>query len=151
MTFQSKPFSQLTTYELFSIMRERVDVFVVEQNCPYPEIDDTDIDPATMHLYRFENDNVASYARCYLKNEAYSAFGRVLVAKTQRGKGIGFELVKEAIDCCFSHFPKQDIYIGAQTYLLDFYRSFGFELQGEVYLEDGIAHQDMILKKPSTN
>lgn len=151
MSIHTKKFDQLTTTELFSIMRERVDVFVVEQQCAYPELDDTDIDSQTMHLYSVKNDSVASYARCYLKNETYSAIGRVLVTKSQRGKGIGFELMKEAIECCFSHFPKQDIYIGAQTYLLDFYRSFGFELVGKAYLEDGIAHQDMILKKPPTN
>jgi len=149
MSLQSKRFEQLSTHELFLLMRARVDVFVVEQTCPYPELDDIDCHPQTLHLYDMADSMVASYARCYLKNETYSAIGRVLVAKSQRGNRVGLELVAQAIKCCFIHFPKQHIYIGAQTYLLDFYRSFGFEAVGETYLEDGIAHQDMILQNPS--
>lgn len=150
MALQRKRFEQLSTNELFLLMRARVDVFVVEQACPYPELDDTDCHPQTLHLYDMADSMVVSYARCYLKDETYSAIGRVLVAKPLRGEGVGFDLVTQAIRSCFKYFPKQHIYIGAQTYLLDFYRSFGFEPVGEAYLEDGIAHQDMILQNPST-
>ena len=86
-------------------------------------------------------------ARCYEKDTHYSAIGRVLVAQSQRSSGLGKELVSHAIACCRTHWPTRDIYIGAQTYLLNFYRSFGFECVGEEYLEDGIPHQDMILKQ----
>lgn len=80
------------------------------------------------------------------KNKHYSAIGRVLVSESARGKGLATLLVNEAINCCKTHWPERDIYIGAQTYLLEFYRSFGFKDYGNEYLEDGIAHQDMILK-----
>ncbi|HEA15405.1 hypothetical protein LCGC14_2958170 [marine sediment metagenome] len=149
MQLVSKVFSELSTRELFAIMRTRVDVFVVEQQCPYPELDDIDCSATTQHLYWLEAEQLAAYARCYEKNEQYSAIGRVLVEQSQRGKGLAAQLVKEAIQCCFTHWPNKDIYIGAQTYLLGFYQSLGFQCTGEPYLEDGIAHQDMILKNRS--
>jgi len=128
-------------------MRERIDVFVVEQACPYPELDDHDIAASTRHVYLLDGQTVNAYARCYEKDAQYSAIGRVLVAQSQRSSGLGKQLVKAAINCCKSQWPTKDIYIGAQTYLLNFYRSFGFECVGDEYLEDGIAHQDMILKR----
>ena len=146
MAFKCEPFSALDSQTLFAIMRERVDVFVVEQACPYPELDDVDIADATRHLYSLNRQTVNAYARCYEKDAHYSAIGRVLVAQSQRSSGLGKELVSHAINCCKAQWPSRDIYIGAQTYLLNFYRSFGFECVGNEYLEDGIAHQDMILK-----
>ena len=147
MAFKCEPFSALDSQTLFAIMRERVDVFVVEQACPYPELDDVDIADATRHLYSLNRQTVNAYARCYEKDAHYSAIGRVLVAQSQRSSGLGKELVSHAINCCKAQWPSRDIYIGAQTYLLNFYRSFGFECVGEEYLEDGIPHQDMILKQ----
>ncbi|NMM40790.1 GNAT family N-acetyltransferase [Pseudoalteromonas arctica] len=149
MQLVSKVFSELSTHELFAIMRTRVDVFVVEQQCPYPELDNVDCMANTIHLYWLDAEQLAAYARCYEKNEQYSAIGRVLVEKSQRGKGLAALLVKEAIQCCFTHWPNKDIYIGAQTYLLAFYQLQGFQCTGEPYLEDGIAHQDMILRNRS--
>lgn len=146
MAFKCEPFSALDSQTLFAIMRERVDVFVVEQACPYPELDDVDIADATRHLYSLNRQTVNAYARCYEKDVHYSAIGRVLVTQSQRSSGLGKELVSHAINCCKAQWPSRDIYIGAQTYLLNFYRSFGFECVGNEYLEDGIAHQDMILK-----
>ena len=146
MAFKCEPFSALDSQTLFAIMRERVDVFLVEQACPYPELDDVDIADATRHLYSLNRQTVNAYARCYEKDAQYSAIGRVLVTQSQRSSGLGKELVSHAINCCKTQWPSRDIYIGAQTYLLNFYRSFGFECVGNEYLEDGIAHQDMILK-----
>ncbi|MBH0033676.1 GNAT family N-acetyltransferase [Pseudoalteromonas sp. NZS71_1] len=146
MQFKCEQFDAFDTQTLFTIMRGRVDVFVVEQKCPYPELDDVDIDLNTQHLYTLDNGRLHTYARCYEKNEQYSAIGRVLVSKSARGKGDATLLVSKAIDCCKERWPERDIYIGAQTYLLDFYRSFGFEDYKSEYLEDGIPHQDMILK-----
>jgi ElaA protein len=146
MVFQCKPFIALDTHSLFTIMRGRVDVFVVEQMCPYPELDEHDIAATTQHLYCLAGERLLAYARCYEKNANYSAIGRVLVNKTERGKGLAQQLVAEAINCCKSQWPDRDIYIGAQTYLLDFYRGFGFNTVNAAYLEDGIAHQDMILQ-----
>lgn len=146
MHFNCEPFDKLTPHTLFSIMKGRVDVFVVEQKCPYPELDDVDTSETTQHIYTLDNMQLMSYARCYEKNGQYSAIGRVLVSEHHRGKGIASKLVEQAIACCKTHWPERDIVIGAQTYLLDFYESFGFKCTGDAYLEDGIPHQDMILK-----
>lgn len=139
-----KSFSQLNTTELFSLMRARVDVFVVEQNCPYPELDDADIDEHTKHILGYVDNTLAVYARCIHKGEKV-AIGRVLVVETQRGKGLANALMKEALNVCNRAFAEREIMLSAQTYLLDFYQQFGFEIQGEKYLEDGIEHQDMVL------
>lgn len=149
MQFRCEPFELLDTKTLFIIMRGRVEVFVVEQMCPYPELDGHDIAPTTQHLYAINNDQLVSYARCYDKNTQYSSIGRVLVDKKARGNGYATDLITAAIHCCKTQWPERDIYIGAQTYLVDFYSSFGFEKEGGEYLEDGIAHQNMILKLKS--
>ncbi|WP_338362577.1 GNAT family N-acetyltransferase [uncultured Pseudoalteromonas sp.] len=145
MPFKCVHFNALDTRTLFTIMRGRVDVFVVEQTCPYPELDDVDTHAHTQHLFAIDDNRLLAYARCYEKSETYSAIGRVLVSKSERGKGLATELVKAAIACCQKQWPERQIYIGAQTYLLAFYRTFGFEEVGEQYLEDGIPHQDMVL------
>jgi len=148
MNLITKSFSELTTKELFLIAKGRVDVFVVEQNCAYPELDHVDCDNTTKHLYWLTDDRLDAYARCYVKDDTYSAIGRVLISKEQRGNGFAQELVANAIARCFELWPSRDIYIGAQTYLLDFYRTLGFTTIAQPYLEDGIEHQDMILKRP---
>ena len=141
-----KSYEELSKDELLAILRARVDVFVVEQNCPYPEIDDVDNDELTQHVFLFREQQLAAYARCYKKNEQYSAFGRVLVAQQFRGEGLATKLVQMAIDTCLEHWPDKAIMIGAQCYLTGFYRQFGFENVGDDYLEDGIPHQDMCLR-----
>ena len=146
MEFKCESFIALNTHTLFTIVRGRIEVFVVEQMCPYSELDDNDTANTTVHIYQMDKNNLLAYARCYEKNAQYSAIGRVLVAKSERGKGVAKRLVNEAINCCKANWPERDIYIGAQTYLLDFYRSLGFEGVNDEYLEDGIAHHDMILK-----
>lgn len=143
--FQCKPFTALTPSALFMIMRTRVDVFVVEQACAYPELDDNDIAQTTQHVYLAHDNILHAYARCYEKNSQYSAIGRVLVNQSKRGTGLSYKLVNHAIECCKRQWPERDVYIGAQTYLIDFYRSFGFECINDAYFEDGIAHQDMVL------
>lgn len=141
-----KSYDELSKDELLAILRARVDVFVVEQNCPYPEIDDVDNDELTQHVFLFREQQLAAYARCYKKNEQYSAFGRVLVAQQFRGEGLATKLVQMAIYTCLEHWPDKAIMIGAQCYLTGFYQQFGFENVGDDYLEDGIPHQDMCLR-----
>lgn len=150
MNLTVKPFSALTTKELFIIAKGRVDVFVVEQACAYPELGEVDCHSATQHVYWFAAEQqLGAYARCYVKNEKYSAIGRVLISESQRGNGLAQKLMKHAIAVCVEQWPCKDVYIGAQTYLLDFYSDFGFTPIAQPYLEDGIEHQDMILKNPS--
>ncbi|WP_421418540.1 GNAT family N-acetyltransferase [Pseudoalteromonas lipolytica] len=144
--FSIKTYGALSKDELLSILRARVDVFVVEQTCPYPEIDDIDNHQETLHLCLFKDNRLAAYARCYPKNTELSAFGRVLVTADFRGQGLAKQLVQTAIDTCQQHWPERAITIGAQCYLVDFYQQFGFKCVGEDYLEDGIPHQDMCLQ-----
>lgn len=148
MNLITKSFSELTTKELFLIAKGRVDVFVVEQACAYPELDNVDCNNTTEHLYWLTDEHLGAYARCYLKGDKYSAIGRVLISKEYRGNGFAHELVTQAIERCFQLWPNREIYIGAQTYLLDFYQALGFTAIKQPYLEDGIEHQDMILKRP---
>lgn len=144
--FSVKSYSELSKDELFAILRARVDIFVVEQTCPYPEIDEVDNNELTQHVFLFKGQQVAAYARCYKKSEQFSAFGRVLVAEQFRGEGLATKLVQTAIDICKEHWLDKSIMIGAQCYLTGFYQQFGFENVGDDYLEDGIPHQDMCLK-----
>ncbi len=144
--FSIKSYNELSKDELFAILRVRVDVFVVEQTCPYPEIDEVDNNAQTQHVFLFKGQQVAAYARCYKKNEQFSAFGRVLVAEQFRGERLATKLVQTAIYTCKEHWPDKAIMIGAQCYLTGFYQQLGFENVGDDYLEDGIPHQDMCLK-----
>jgi len=143
----SKSFVQLTTTELYQLLKLRVDVFVVEQECAYPELDNLDMNHDTRHIMFYEGDALLAYARCLAPKVVFDinpAIGRVLVSKQGRGRGLAKELMLESIKQAESSWPKQNIKLSAQTYLLDFYKSLGFSPIGEAYLEDGIEHQDML-------
>ena len=145
--WHSIPFNQLTTEQLYDVLKLRVDIFVVEQNCPYPELDDKDRMSGTYHLLGVDVDgNLLAYARVLAPGVSYqeSSIGRVAVAMSARGKGIALRLMGQAIALARQHWPKDKIKIGAQEYLLDFYQGLGFKPASEVYLEDGIPHLDMI-------
>ena len=144
INWQCKSFSQLSRHELFTLMRARVDVFVVEQHCPYPELDDADIDDNTVHILGYVDSQLAVYARCLSKDDK-AAIGRVLCIESMRGKGLAQQLMTKALQVCEQHFAQRQVVLSAQTYLLDFYRGFGFVTVGARYLEDGIEHQDMAL------
>ena len=146
-----QPFDGLTTHQLFDVLKLRVDVFVVEQECAYPELDEKDRHPETRHLMGFSGQALVAYARLIPPGLSYesASIGRVVTAAKYRRNGAGRALVKEAIRLCVTHWPHNNIEIGAQEYLLDFYQSFGFEANSPVYLEDGIPHLDM--KKISTS
>ena len=144
-----KSFDQLTTDELYDLLKLRVDVFVVEQNCPYPELDNKDRHPDTRHL---TGKNKAGKILAYLRilppdlNYNHPGIGRVVVDKTQRGRHLCRKMVQKAVDFCDDRWPGQGIKIGAQAYLTDFYISLGFNPVSDVYLEDGIPHVDMVKK-----
>lgn len=139
-----KPFSTLTCAELYQVLRVRQDVFVVEQNCPYNDIDDTDAE--WLHLLGRQGEQLVAYARLRLdapEHPGVARIGRVLVIESGRGQGVARELMQRSMDYIHEHAPGRVIAIGAQCYLLDFYRSLGFQNVGEPYDEDGIPHQDM--------
>jgi ElaA protein len=149
-TFITKPFIQLTLDELYEIMKLRQEVFVVEQNCPYLDADG--IDPLSLHcmLINKENNKLLAYTRIIPENivyQGYSSIGRVVSSPSIRGLGLGKVLMNNTIATLKEKLgTTYPIKIGAQSYLLQFYESFGFVSTGEEYLEDGIPHTKMILE-----
>ncbi|MDO5088505.1 MAG: GNAT family N-acetyltransferase [Leptotrichiaceae bacterium] len=143
MKWTCKQFNDLTLNELFLIYRERVTVFVVEQNCPYQEIDDNDL--TATHIYKINNGKLTAYCRLIPMKDGIH-LGRVLVTENERKLGIGRELVYEALKTAREKWPNEPVHAQAQAYLEKFYGSFGFKAVSDVYLEDNIPHLDMILK-----
>lgn len=141
MNYQVKTFDELTTKEFYMLVKERIAVFVVEQNCPYQEVDE--IDPEALHTFLTdEQGNVAAYTRIYKEEDAVH-FGRVLVAKEHRQSGLGKQIVQRTLEVIEQKYPNTPIIIGAQDYLRSFYESLGFNAISDVYLEDDIPHIDM--------
>ncbi|MBV6442989.1 MAG: GNAT family N-acetyltransferase [Haliscomenobacteraceae bacterium CHB4] len=147
LTFSCLPFGQLTPFELYDIMALRQEVFIVEQNCPYLDADGKDL--ASWHLMgRNEADHLICYTRLLPEGVSYKGYvsiGRVVSSPSARGTGAGRILMQRSIEMCRHLFGNQPIKIGAQSYLVKFYESFGFQSTGEEYLEDGIPHTKMIL------
>ncbi|RPD96509.1 GNAT family N-acetyltransferase [Aureibaculum marinum] len=142
-----KTFDQLSLNEFYSILKLRIDIFVVEQNCPYPELDNKD--QLAYHFYCIYNNEVIAYTRIFKPGDYYKevAFGRVVVHKNFRKQELGKKLINKTIEEIYNLFGKTTIKIGGQTYLKKFYKSFGFQQIGEGYIEDGIPHIHMILHK----
>lgn len=139
-----KDTQDLTPFELLEIMKARVRVFVVEQNCAYQEVDDKD--DTARHLYFKANNRLIAYARITLTgNPETISFGRVLVVKEYRSLHLGRKIVEETITEINKHSPNRTIKISAQEYLRDMYSSLGFKATSETYLEDGIPHIEMEL------
>ncbi|KZN37798.1 GNAT family N-acetyltransferase [Pseudoalteromonas luteoviolacea] len=141
-----RTFHELSHDEIFMMFKARVDIFVVEQACAYPEIDDIDRDLNTRHILFFEQGQLKAYARCYPKDGAIVAIGRVLITSESRGSGMGYTLMNAALACAKQQFPDSRVQIAAQSYLQPFYNKLGFEPISDVYLEDGIEHIDMQLQ-----
>ncbi|MGV0910390.1 GNAT family N-acetyltransferase [Martelella sp. FOR1707] len=134
----------LTPGELHELFRLRIDVFVVEQNCPYPEIDGKD--PEALHLRLLEDGRLAAYARIFAADATTSKarIGRVVVAPDYRGQRLGERVMREAIAACEKRAPGAAIAISAQAHLQRFYGALGFSVTSAEYLEDGIPHVDMV-------
>lgn len=136
-------FSELTNSDLYELLKLRSAIFVVEQNCVFPDMDDKDY--SSYHLCGWNNEKLVAYTRLLPPGLAYEncSIGRVVTAASVRRQGIGKILMKKSIEACQQLFSSQDIEIGAQLYLEQFYGSFQFIREGEVYLEDGIDHIHM--------
>jgi ElaA protein len=139
------PFEALDPHRLYALLRLRVDVFVVEQACAYPELDGRDSHPQALHLLGERSGRLLAYARLLPPGLGFDtpAIGRVVTAQSARGGGLAHALMREAIECCTQRWPGQPITLGAQAHLQRFYAAHGFELCSEGYLEDGIPHVDM--------
>lgn len=137
--FRVATFANLTTDQLYAVLRLRVEVFVVEQACPYPELDGRDHEPSTEHLWVEVDGEVAAYVRV-LQGEGHALIGRVVTAPEHRGRGYAADLVRWALE----RIGDRDTRIGAQTQLERWYSQFGFERCGPDYDEDGIRHLPML-------
>ncbi len=147
VNFYLKDFNHLTKQELYELLTLRQIVFVVEQNCPY--LDNDGLDKDGLHLLGKSESNVlVAYVRILppgLKYPEAVAITRVVNDPSVRGKGIGREIMRYAVKTVGDNYPGKDIRISAQYYLKSFYESFGFQVEGETYLEDGIPHIQMAL------
>lgn len=136
-----KKFGELTSLDLYEILRLRVDVFVVEQACPYPEIDGKDLD--AIHIYFKNCDQILAYSRLY-EEDGKVHLGRVIAKK--RRQGYGSLILKEAIKVAEKIYQAKEIHIEAQTYAKSLYEKAGFAQISQPFFLDGIEHVKMVLE-----
>lgn len=143
-SWQLREFSQLTLDELYELLRLRQEIFVVEQECYYQDLDG--LDQKSIHMLVTDGDRLIGYQRFFAPGvEAEEAvIGRIIVAMSARGQGFGFELVRRGIDYCRTTYPDAGIRIAAQAHLQDFYGRNGFHPVSEPRDVDGIPHVDML-------
>lgn len=143
MKLISKYFHELTTKELYEILKSRAEIFVVEQNCIYQDLDDKDYE--ALHIFYESEGRIVAYMRAFEKNSMTETVqvGRVLTLN--HGKGLGGKLLKEGIAVIKDKMSAAAIYIEAQCYAIGFYEKEGFMVSSEKFLEDGIPHVEMVL------
>ena len=132
--------ADLTAAQLYGILRLRAEVFVVEQDCVYLDPDGRDLEPATRHLWVTDGDQVVACVRVLAEADGSSSIGRVATARSHRSRGLAAALLKGALDGA-----TRPVLLNAQTYLVGWYERFGFEVDGEPFLDDGIPHTPMVL------
>ena len=145
MEFVIKQFNELTLDELYKILKVRTSIFVVEQNCPYQELDD--LDQSSYHIYLEEDNQIIAYARVISKDNPFHevSIGRVLV--TKRRHGYGTKVVQKAIEVATEKYHVEKIVIEAQTYVKKMYENVGFKQISMPFLEDGIEHIKMVYER----
>lgn len=143
MKFRAKSFNELTTTELYEILKARAEIFVVEQQITYQDMDD--VDYRSLHCFLQENNTVVAYLRAYYKNEkdGIVQIGRVL--SLQHGKGIGKKLMEESIAAIHSKMKCSKFCMEAQKYAIGFYEKLGFQVTSDEFMEAGIVHVAMEL------
>jgi len=146
--WQIASFAELTTAELYGVLQLRQEVFVVEQDSAYLDLDG--LDQGAIHMLCKGDSGILAYQRCLAPGLKYpeSSLGRILVCQAMRGRQLGRELVERGIEHNLLHWPGHDICISAQAHLQDFYGSLGFVAEGEEYFEDRIAHRKMRYRAP---
>ena len=154
MSWQCRHFIDLTATEVYQVAKLRIDVFVVEQACPYPELDDLDLLDDTVHLFASLASQPIAYARIlaprlHLPQPLPLRIGRVVVARNNRRQGLASALMKRVMAHCETEFTGHDLYLAAQVEVMDFYSSLGFAHCSEPYLDDGIEHIDM--RRPASS
>jgi ElaA protein len=143
--WQWKAFTDLRPTEVEALFRLRQSVFVVEQNCAYPDIDGRD--PEALHLMGWHNGRLVATLRLFPAFEPYGgrvSIGRICSHPDLRSSGVGRELVQQSMELIDERYPDKETQIGAQHYLKNFYASFGFRQCSDPYMEDGIEHIMML-------
>ncbi len=148
MEIRVAAFADLTPGNLYDVARLRQDVFVVEQECAYPDLDGRDPEPGTAHVTMRDDGDLVGYARV-LDDASRWRIGRVVLARAARGRGLADGLMRAALEHCRSADPTRDVVLDAQTPLAGWYAGFGFVVDGAEFLEDGIPHTPMRLEPVS--
>lgn len=145
LTWTYKSFEELSKLELYTILKLRSEVFIVEQHCNYQDVDGKDL--KCHHLMAWDGDNLVAYTRIVPPGVSFAevSIGRVLSNSRYRGIGAGITLMEKSIEKVYETHGKLPIRIGAQLYLKKFYEGFGFIKDSEEYLEDEIPHIEMVL------
>ena len=146
MEINTYRYNELTTNQIYSILKLRAEVFVVEQNCAYQDLDNKD--NKALHLTGEINNEIIAYTRIFKKGDYFtnSSIGRVLVKKEFRKKELGKVIMEKSIEIIKKNNKEEKIEISAQKYLTKFYKDLGFKKTGKEYLEDNIPHIKMMLK-----
>lgn len=146
MKTKVKSFNELSTSELYDLLQLRSEVFVVEQDCVYQDLDGKD--QKALHVLGYKNDRLIAYTRVFKPGDYFNnaSIGRVVVSKDQRMNNYGELIMKASIKAVEEHYDATEIKLSAQTYLKRFYNELGFQEVGSEYLEDGIPHVAMIKK-----
>ncbi|MGO3183003.1 MAG: GNAT family N-acetyltransferase [Aequorivita sp.] len=144
MEIEVKSFEELTKKELYEMLQLRSDIFVVEQDCVYSDIDGKD--ERALHILGWEDGILVAYARCFQAGDYFdeAAIGRILVRENYRKMGYGNQITKASIKAIKTKYKADTIKISAQIYLVIFYESHGFKTTGDRYMEDGIPHITMV-------
>lgn len=144
IAWQHTAFDALSVHQLYAVLRLRTDVFVMEQNCAFQDMDG--FDAQAVHVLGYRANQLVAYARCFHKGVKFeeASIGRVITSLALRGQGEGPTLMLQAISCIEQHWGVQPIRIGAQARLEVFYGKLGFVKTGLPYMEDGIAHIEML-------
>jgi len=151
LNFKTYAYADLTKQQLYQVLKLRQIVFIVEQECAYLDMDAKDFD--SLHVLAYNDDEeLLAYARLLPKAVSYPDYvsvGRVVTSPKVRGQRLGYSLMEFCMQELKRLWPSEGVKLQAQSYLLDFYKSFGFSPVGEEYLEDDIPHTDMVLQLSS--
>ena len=144
LDIEIKNFKELSIQELYALLQLRSEVFVVEQDCVYQDLDGKD--SKAIHIIGKKGNKIVAYTRVFALGDYFpeASIGRVVVKKDQRQYGYGKTIMEASIKAIEEQLNTKTIRISAQTYLLKFYNSLGFQAEGEEYLEDGIPHVSMV-------
>jgi ElaA protein len=140
MEFSIKHFNELSNRELYEILKTRQEIFIIEQNCPYMDIDDLDLD--AMHIFSMnEEGRVTACLRVFMKDEKTAQIGRVVTLV--HGEGLGGKILHEGVKVALDHYKAEKIYLEAQTYAIGYYEKEGFRVISGEFDLDGIPHVEM--------